>query len=441
MDLVDFDIWGGVECTVNRVGDTYFDQIIATGHHSRLSDLDIFRDLGLKTLRVPILWERTAPDKLSNADWLWPDRYLGRLNALGITPIAGLLHHGSGPRYTDLLDPNFPRHFASYAEAVARRYPEINLYTPINEPLTTARFSCLYGHWFPHLKNTKAFIQALINQCYATSFAMNAIRKVNSKAQLVQTEDLGKIAATPRLAYQAEFENARRWLTFDLLTGKVDRNHPLWKFIIGLGIHESILFKLQDMAVAPDILGINHYVTSNRFLDHRLHLYPPALYGGNFDTKYVDVEWIRVEGSPPFILDSILQETWERYHTPIAVTEAHLGCNMIEEQAAWFGEVVRAAETAQSGGADIRAVTAWALLGSYDWDKLLTAKENHYERGVFEVIRGVVSRTENSYLLQKLIQERRLSDTFTNYKGWWHRNDRYLFPKRSPEADYGEHAP
>ena len=27
------ELWTGVECTVNRVGDTYYDQLRATGHH------------------------------------------------------------------------------------------------------------------------------------------------------------------------------------------------------------------------------------------------------------------------------------------------------------------------------------------------------------------------------------------------------------------------
>lgn len=39
-------------------------------------------------------------------------------------------------------------------------------------------------------------------------------------------------------------------------------------------------------------------------------------------------------------------------------------------------------------GADIRAVTAWALLGSYDWNSMLTRFEGHYESGIFDVRGG-----------------------------------------------------
>src|SRR5438270_649255 len=102
------ELWAGVECTVNRVGDCYSDQTVRTGHDLRESDLDLFASLGISALRYPVLWERTAPSGLQSADWTWPDRRLARLKELNIRPIVTLLHHGSGPRHTNLLDPAFP---------------------------------------------------------------------------------------------------------------------------------------------------------------------------------------------------------------------------------------------------------------------------------------------------------------------------------------------
>ncbi|HEY8309561.1 MAG TPA: hypothetical protein VIG47_03355, partial [Gemmatimonadaceae bacterium] len=65
------EMWGGVECTVNRVGDRYFDQIARTCHMSHLDDLDRFADLGLRALRVPVLWEHVQPGSGSDANWEW----------------------------------------------------------------------------------------------------------------------------------------------------------------------------------------------------------------------------------------------------------------------------------------------------------------------------------------------------------------------------------
>jgi dTDP-4-dehydrorhamnose reductase len=92
------EIWAGVECTVNRVGNEYSDQLELNGHATRLEDLDLFAELGISAIRYPVLWERTAPNSLDEPNWLWADVRLHRLKELGIRPIVGLVHHGSGPR-------------------------------------------------------------------------------------------------------------------------------------------------------------------------------------------------------------------------------------------------------------------------------------------------------------------------------------------------------
>ena len=222
----ELELWAGVECTVNRVGDRWFDQTARTGHAGRLDDVDRLAAMGVRAVRYPVLWERTAPLGLEAADWSWPDARLRRLRALGLRPIVGLVHHGSGPSGTSLLDEAFPEKLAAYARAVAERYPWVEDFTPINEPLTTARFAGLYGLWYPHGRDAATFARALLIQCRATSLAMRAIREVTPTARLVQTDDMGTVFSTPRLAYQARFENARRWLSFDLLCGRVGPESP-----------------------------------------------------------------------------------------------------------------------------------------------------------------------------------------------------------------------
>ena len=90
------ELWAGVECTVNRVGDRYFDQLERGGHARRAGDLSLFARLGVRAFRQPVLWERTAPEGLESADWSWADERLARLRELKVRPVVGLLHHGSG---------------------------------------------------------------------------------------------------------------------------------------------------------------------------------------------------------------------------------------------------------------------------------------------------------------------------------------------------------
>src|SRR3954466_5901383 len=157
-DMGAIQLWGGIECTINRVGDRFVDQLERCGHYTRDGDLEAIAALGIKALRFPVLWERVAPDGIARADWRGADCALGRLRDLGVEPIVGLVHHGSGPSGTHLLDPRFPQRLAEYAGAFAERYPWVRRYTPINEPLTTARFAGLYGHWYPHGRDDRTVV-------------------------------------------------------------------------------------------------------------------------------------------------------------------------------------------------------------------------------------------------------------------------------------------
>ncbi|MDQ4142049.1 MAG: family 1 glycosylhydrolase, partial [Bacteroidota bacterium] len=312
------DLWGGVECSCNRVGEQFFDQLSRNGHWDRISDLDLFASLGIKKLRYPVLWEHVAPQSLDTPDWSWSDERLQRLQQLKIDPIIGLVHHGSGPVYTNLASDNFAPLLAQYARMVAERYPWVNHYTPVNEPLTTARFSCLYGFWYPHQTSDKDFLRALINQVKGTKLAMLAIREINPNAKLVQTEDLGKTHSTKLLAYQAAFENERRWLTFDLLCGKVTPEHKLWPYLTKVGISPEELLEFVETPLPPDIFGINHYITSERYLDEHLSIFPLHTHGSNGRHKYADVEAVRVKGVERAGIKNLLQEVWQRYQGSIA---------------------------------------------------------------------------------------------------------------------------
>lgn len=117
------EIWGGIECTINRVKDSYFDQLEYGGHYDRQEDLDLIAGLGVKALRFPILWERHQPGKDAKIDWTWTESRLLQLQSLNIKPIAGLIHHGSGPEYTSLISDNFADGLKDYALNVATKFP------------------------------------------------------------------------------------------------------------------------------------------------------------------------------------------------------------------------------------------------------------------------------------------------------------------------------
>jgi beta-glucosidase/6-phospho-beta-glucosidase/beta-galactosidase len=338
-------------------------------------------------------------------------------------PIVGLLHHGSGPSTTDLLDPGFAAGLAAHAGRVAERYPHVEWWTPVNEPLTTARFSCLYGFWHPHLHDEGAFFRAVANQCHATLLSTRAIRARIPHARFVHTEDVGYTFSTRRLHLQARYENERSWLSLDLLCGRLDRHHPWRARLEQAGVEADVLDELATGEARPDVIGVNHYVTSERFLDHRQHLYPPHLHA---DTGYTNTEAARVflpQGTESGWL-SRLREVWARYGVPIAITEAHLGCNDPAEQVRWLMQAWNAALTLRHEGAEVRAVTAWALFGLVDWDSMLRERHDRYEAGVFDAAHTQPRPTLLAEAISSLTRIGDFAHPALRQSGWWERDDR-----------------
>jgi dTDP-4-dehydrorhamnose reductase len=410
------EIWGGIECTINRVENNFRDQLMDTGHYERAGDLEAIAALGIRKLRYPVLWERHEQEKDQCIDWSWTERQLNTIRSLNMEPIIGLVHHGSGPAYTSLYDKGFADALSRYAYKVATRFPWIEYYTPVNEPLTTARFSGLYGIWYPHHQSAGSFAVMLVNQVKAIILSMQAIRKINPAAKLVQTEDLAKIHSTPLLNYQADFENERRWLSYDLLCGRVNRHHYFWSWLLSNGIEESALNFFIENPCVPDIAGLNYYVTSERYLDENMDMYPAYTHGGNGIHSYADVEAVRVNCAAG--LTNLLEEAWSRYRLPVAVTEAHLSCTA-EEQMRWFKYVWDSCCTAKTQGMDLRAVTAWCMLGAYDWNSLLTRNEKVYETGVFDTRNNELQPTLTARLIKALATHGSFNHPLLAAKGWW----------------------
>ncbi len=256
---------------------------------------------------------------------------------------------------------------------------------------------------------------------------MRAIRRAVPAARLVQTEDLGKTFSTAPLRYQAAHENERRWLSLDLLCGRIDSKHAWHKILFGAGIGWAEIEQFESGEARPDIIGINHYLTSERFLDHRTHLYPWLEPGGNGRDTYVDAEAVRVKRLEPDTgIEPRLREAWERYRIPIAVTEVHHGCHR-DEQLRWFAEVWDTAKRLRGEGMDLRAVTFWSLFGNVDWRFLLTERNGHYDTGAFDVRSGTPGRRSSPTPPRAYARGEEFDHPALDSPGWWRRPPR-LYP-------------
>ena len=103
--------------------------------------------------------------------------------------------------------------------------------------------------------------------------------------------------------------------------------------------------------------------------------------GGNGGDVYVDIAAVR-SGVPAdeLGLENRVTEVWERYRLPVAAGEVHNGCTR-DEQLRWFVEGWQAARNCLAKGVDVRAVTAWALFGSFDWNSSAPSRQTNTTYG------------------------------------------------------------
>jgi dTDP-4-dehydrorhamnose reductase len=411
-------VWAGVEPSYLTIGGRRRDQLTEGGHADRLEDIDRLAELGVSAVRYPVLWGwRGEP-----TDWGWAETRLARLRSHGIEPIVGLVHHGWGPEGVDPLDPEYPMRFAAYAAEVASRFPDVRTFLPVNEPLTTARFGGLYGWWDPCARDEATFARLIVAECQAIRAAARALHRVDPAIRVVVNEDACETYGTDEVADVVSFYNTRRWLTFDLVTGKVDPHHPMWEHLtIAPGI-EGALEDLADDPEYPDVLGLDHYVTSDRFLDHRTGEYPADIERTRTNERFVDVEAARVQG---FEVDGFwrsLRQTWDRYRLPLALAEVHLAGDA-SDQVAWWAEAWQQAGWAVDAGIPVEGVTAWAAFGAVDWDSLLRHETGSYRPGCFDVRDGDVVRTALGEAVAATASGRHVDP---EVRGWWRQPDRLV---------------
>jgi len=235
---------------------------------------------------------------------------------------------------------------------------------------------------------------------------------------------MGKVFSLPYLQHQADYENERRWLSFDLLCGRIDARHSWYRAFIDAGIDWRQMAFFIEQPCMPDIVGINHYVTSERFLDRRARDYPAAFRCG--DVGYVDVQAVRVphaDGLTGF--EARLREVWERYRLPLAITEAHHG-GARDDQLRWLAQAWSAARSLREEGIDIRAVTVWSILGCVDWNSLLMQNNGFYESGLFDVRCDPPRPTALADAAAGLAKIGTFDHPVLDGAGWWQRGDRYF---------------
>ena len=324
------------------------DEMEKTAHYTRWrEDFELVREMGITHLRYgpPYYRAHAGP---GHYDWSFSDETFAALRAMGITPIVDLCHFGVPDWVGSFQNPEWPKLFAEFAGAFARRYPWCRLYTPVNEIFIAATFSAQYGWWNERLTSDRAFVTALKHLAQANVLAMKAILRERGDCWFIQSESSEYFhAEDPSCEPLAEFLNEKRFLPLDL-TYAYPLSVTMYEYLLDNGMtrQEYHWFKLNNVK-GRCIMGNDYYVTN----EHLVHGDGRTSAAGEVFGYYV-----------------ITKQYFDRYRLPVMHTET----NMKEPYSVAFlkkqwANMVRL----KQDGVPIIGFTWYSLTDQVDWDTAL----------------------------------------------------------------------
>jgi beta-glucosidase/6-phospho-beta-glucosidase/beta-galactosidase len=344
------------------------DEMEKTCHYERWEeDFELVKQLGIEFLRYgpPYYQTHVAP---GTYDWTFADETFHRLKELHITPIVDLCHFGVPDWLDNFQNPDFPHYFSEYAKAFAHRFPELQLYTPINEIFITAMFSAQYGWWNERLQSDKAFVTALKHLCKGNVEAMKNILQVQPEATFIQSESSEYFhAMDPKAVPLARFLNQKRFLSLDLTYG-YPLNVTMYEYLLKNGMtRQEYSWFPQNQVKAKCIMGNDYYVTNEHLVFPDGHTQA----AGEIFGYYV-----------------ITNQYYKRYKLPIMHTETNIKMPACKE---WLLKQWANVHRLKHDGIPIIGFTWYSLLHQVDWDSALRNDAGTVnELGLFDLERKIM---------------------------------------------------
>ena len=338
----------GIECSAPRVDGRRVDEMEKCGHYERWrEDFDLVDEMKIRFLRYGPALHRTyiGADKY---DWSFADETFSDLKHRDIVPIADLCHFGVPDWIGDFQNPDFPELFQKYAREFAKRFPWVQLYTPVNEMYICAVFSARYGWWNEQLQSDGAFVTALKHIVKANVLAMKAILEVRPDAIFIQSESSEYFhAENPAAIKPAEIMNAERFLSLDLNYGRRIESE-MYEFLLDSGMtREEYHFFLENNFRHHCILGNDYYITN----EHRVHEDGTSEPAGEV-FGYAEITW----------------QYYDRYRIPVMHTETNIRQGDSGDEAIyWLWKEWANVLRVRNDGIPVVGFTWYSLTDQVDW--------------------------------------------------------------------------
>ncbi|MGN9812534.1 GH1 family beta-glucosidase [Micromonospora sp. BQ11] len=371
-------VWDTFSRTPGRTRNGDTGDVAADHYHRYAEDLDLMRDLGLRSYRFSVSWPRIQADGTGPANQRGLDFYRRLVDGLherDIAPMVTLFHWDLPQALQDAggwESRDVAYRFADYADLVFRALgDQVPVWLTVNEPKTVVQNGYLTGHHAPGRQDPDAAYLVAHHLHLAHGLAVQALRAGGGSGRIgpafnlhpCYPADSSPEAASATRLYDG-YEN--RLYLDPVFTGRYPED-----VLADLGPDSRMVRGVRDgdldvIASPVDLLAVQYYtpiyVTADGGTERR------------WPTSQADWQQIHPDG----MYDILTRVTREYGPVPLTVTENGLptpdavGADGSVDDAgriAFLRDHLAAAHRAVNAGVPLESFHVWSLLDNFEWNE------------------------------------------------------------------------
>lgn len=398
-------IWDTFSHTPGKIADGSTGDVADDFYHRFESDIALMSQYKLTHFRLSISWSRLLPSgrgSVNQAGIRFYNRLIDTLLAYSIHPVVTLFHwdmpQGLEDSYLSWLSPEIVPDFNAYADLCFRSFGDrVKIWATFNEPLTFANLGYGNGVNAPGRCSNRTRCQFgdsttepwIVGHRVLQSHAL-AVQTYRNKYQQQQGGKIGIVLNSdwdePLISSSPDdVAAAQRGMDF-MLGWWAD---PIWfgdypqsmKLALGPLLPSFTSSEKKLLKGSYDFFGLNHY--TSRYISNAKQTTenPAGVQGHDKNANGVpigpvaDSEWLIVV---PWGFQKLLKYVWNRYQTPIIVTEN--GCDVPNEsqlplqtalddifRVNYYREYLSNMMEAIESGVKVHGYFAWSFMDNFEW--------------------------------------------------------------------------
>jgi beta-glucosidase len=371
-------VWDTFSHTPGKVRNGDTGDVAADHYHRYAEDLDLMKELGLRTYRFSIAWPRILPDGAGVPNQRGLDFYRRLIDGLherDIAPMATLFHWDLPQALQDAggwESRDVAYRFGDYADIVFRALgAEVPVWLTINEPKTVVQNGYLWGVHAPGHRDPDAAYLVAHHLQLAHGLAVQALRATGVKTRVGPALNLhpcypaddGADAARATELYDG-YENR-------LYLDSVFRGQYPADVLADLGERSRMVGGIRDgdlkiISEPVDLLAVQYYTP----------LYVTA--GGRTEQRWPTSEAFWQQIYPDGMYDILTRVHRDYGNLPLTITENGLptpdvlgpdGAVDDPGRIAFLRDHFAAAHRAIADGVPLESYHVWSLLDNFEWQE------------------------------------------------------------------------